>query len=264
MVGYAREGTSMTLAEDMLDAAQDIDRDEPAQAGPERFAALEEALGHHFSDPKILLQALTHRSFSNEQGDGWNYERLEFLGDSVLGLVASHWLYRLHPDQPEGELAKLKGFLVSAPVLSRHGKRIGVGALLRLGVGELRSGGRSKASILADAMEALFGAVYLDGGLDAARGAIEPILERALAERARYQHVDAKTSLQEYAQGRGLGLPVYRLVGESGPDHEKVFTVECALAGQIVGTAEGRSKKLAEQGAAAAALADLDLPEDDP
>lgn len=254
----------MKLVTDTLDAPRDVEQDESDPAGPERFTAVEEALGHRFSDPKLLLQALTHRSFSNEQGDGWNYERLEFLGDSVLGLVASHWLFRLHPDQPEGELAKLKGFLVSAPVLSRHGKRIGVGSLLRLGVGELRSGGRSKASILADAMEALFGAVYLDSGLEAARGTIEPILERALAERARYQHVDAKTSLQEYAQGRGLGLPVYRLIAESGPDHEKVFTVECSLAGQSVGTAEGRSKKLAEQGAAAAALADLDLSEDEP
>ncbi len=254
----------MKLAADTPDTQPDLDLEVPSQAAAERHAAVEEALGHRFSDSQLLLQALTHRSFSSERGDGWNYERLEFLGDSVLGLVASHWLFRLHPDQPEGELAKLKGFLVSAPVLSHHAEQIGLGALLRLGVGELRSGGRSKASILADAVEALFGAVYLDGGLEAARGAIEPILEEALADRARYQHVDAKTSLQEYAQGRGLGLPVYRLVGESGPDHQKVFAVECSLAGETLSAAEGPSKKLAEQGAATAALAELDLPDDEP
>ncbi|MCP4658286.1 MAG: ribonuclease III [bacterium] len=225
---------------------------------------IEAAIGHTFSNRELLRMALTHRSYSNERGEDDNYERLEFLGDAVLGLVSSHWLYERFPDQPEGELAKLKGFVVSAPVLSRHAGAIDVGARLRLGVGEKRSGGRFKASILADAMESIFGAVYLDAGLEAARRVIRPILENALAERSRISHADAKTTLQERVQGLGGGLPIYRLVKETGPDHRKLFTVECRLEGEVAGVAEGGSKKLAEQRAAAAALEKLDLPGDQP
>ncbi len=220
---------------------------------------IEEALGHRFGCHDLLRMALTHRSYSNERGEDDNYERLEFLGDAVLGLVTSHWLYERYPGRPEGELAKLKSFLVSAPVLSQLAEDVGIGALLRLGVGERRSGGHGKASILADAMEAVLGAVYLDAGLEAARGVIVPILESTLDERSRIVHVDAKTLLQEEVQARGWGLPDYRMAGESGPDHRKVFTVECLVESRVVGTAEGRSKKQAEQGAAAAALEELDL-----
>jgi ribonuclease-3 len=232
--------------------------------GNDRDSSLEEVLGYVFTRPELLVKALTHRSYSNERGDEMNYERLEFLGDAVFGLVTSHWLFELYPDQPEGELAKLKGFLVSAPVLAHHADTIDVGERLLLGVGEQRSGGSAKASILADAMEALFGAIYIDGGYEAVRPVIEPILENALQNRSRYRNVDAKTALQEYAQGRKLGLPHYRLTEESGPDHHKLFTVDCCLAGEVVGSAAGHSKKLAEQGAAATALVTLDLAPDEP
>ncbi|NJL28164.1 MAG: ribonuclease III [Thermoanaerobaculia bacterium] len=219
---------------------------------------LEAALGHRFVRRELLEAALTHRSYSNERGEGQNYERLEFLGDSVLGLVAAEWLYARLGDRPEGELAKLKSFLVSTGVLGRHAREIGVGELLRLGVGEDRSGGRQKRSILADAMEALFGAVFVDGGFAAARAVVVPVLEAAAEEHERIAKSDAKTVLQERAQAMGVGLPSYQLVGESGPDHQKRFLVDCWLAGRKIGSAEGSSKKQAEQRAALAALEALD------
>ncbi|RMH15442.1 MAG: ribonuclease III [Acidobacteria bacterium] len=229
--------------------------------------ALEQGLGHAFDDRRLLRLALTHRSYANERGDdaaGTNYERLEFLGDAVLGLVAGQWLYERYPDAPEGHLARRKSYLVSARVLAQYASALGVGPMLRLGVGEERSGGRSKASILADAVEALFGAVYLDGGLEAAQKVIHPFLARAEAESAGGSPGDAKTALQERLQAAGLPLPSYCLVAEEGPDHEKVFTVDCRVGNQRLGTGEGGSKKLAEQRAAAAALAALDLPGDRP
>lgn len=231
----------------------------PAELAPAGVRAIEEALGYRFTRPELLRIAVTHRSYSNERGVDENYERLEFLGDAVLGLVTSHWLFERYPARAEGDLAKLKSFMVSAPALSRLAGEIGLGALLLLGVGERRSGGHAKVSILADAMEAVFGAVYLDGGLAAACAVIHPILERIVKERGRLLHTDAKTVLQEQAQARGWGLPVYRLAAEAGPDHHKSFTVECLIGGELAGRAEGRSKKLAEQRAAAAALAELDL-----
>ncbi len=219
---------------------------------------IEDALDYRFKDPTLLRIALTHRSFSNERGEEHNYERLEFLGDAVLGLAASRWLYDRYPEQPEGLLAGRKSFLVSAPVLARYGESIGLGPELLLGVGEARSGGSTKESILADAVEALFGAVYLDAGLEAAFEIIERLLEDALSVRSR--HADAKTRLQELAQANGGALPKYRVVTESGPDHRKRFTVECSVAGEVTGRAEGRSKKAAEQSAAALVLEQLDLP----
>ncbi len=225
---------------------------------------IEAELGYRFRDSELLRVALTHRSYSNERGEKGNYERLEFLGDAVLGLVASRWLYDRYSEEPEGRLAKDKSFLVSAPVLARFGESIGLGPELRLGVGEARSGGSTKASILADAVEAVFGAVYLDGGLAAAREIIERLLEEALEARSRLVHADAKTRLQELVQARGWSLPEYRVVTETGPDHRKRFTIECSVAGEAAGTAEGRSKKVAEQAAAARALERLDLTGDDP
>jgi ribonuclease-3 len=219
---------------------------------------LETRLGHRFKRPELLTLALTHRSFANEQGDAENYERLEFLGDAVLGLVASEILYRRHPELPEGELSKLKAHAVSKSALAPYAEQIGIGAALRLGVGEERSGGRSKMSLLADSLEALFGAVFLDGGLGPAREVVLPMLQAALAdapgERSRAGSGDSKTRLQELAQGRGWPLPEYRLIGEAGPDHSKVFTVECWVAGAPAGRGEGASKKAAEQRAAADAL----------
>lgn len=223
-----------------------------------RLDDLETALGHHFARRELLEAALTHRSYSNERGEGENYERLEFLGDSVLGLVAAEWLFARLGNRPEGELAKLKSFLVSAGVLGRHAQGLGVGELLKLGVGEDRSGGRQKRSILADAMEALFGAVFVDAGFEAARTVVVPVLEAAAEEHERIAKSDAKTVLQERAQAAGVGLPSYQLVGEAGPDHQKRFLVECWLGGRKIGSAEGGSKKQAEQRAALAALEALD------
>lgn len=217
---------------------------------------LERALDYHFVRPELLLRALTHRSYSNERGLDGNYERLEFLGDAVFGLITSRWLYDRLPELPEGELAKLKSHLVSATVLGAHARAIGLGQVLRLGIGEDRSGGRRKVSILADAMEAIFGAAYLDGGIPAARQVIEPIVLAAY-ETFEAGHSDAKTKLQELAQGARLGLPDYVLVAASGPDHDKLFTVECLIGGELFGRGEGKSKKTAEQVAARAALSRL-------
>lgn len=225
---------------------------------------LEERLGHRFGDPALLELAVTHRSHAYERGSGdpsEHYERLEFLGDAVLAAAAAEWLYRRYPDLPEGDLSQLKGWLVSRPVLARHARRLGLGELLRLGVGEERSGGRDKDSLLADAFEAVLGAIFLDGGFAAARRAVERLLVEAAAERPDDPlRADAKTRLQELAQARGWSLPRYRLVAEEGPEHEKTFTVECSLEGGAAATASGPSKKLAEQRAAAAVLAAVEEP----
>jgi len=219
-------------------------------------------LGHRFRSRELFDLAITHRSFANERGSIAHYERLEFLGDAVLGLIAGEWLYEHRPTLPEGELSRLKSSLVSAAALGRTARSLGLGDLLRLGIGEERSGGRTKASLLADSMEAVFGAVYLDGGMKAARAVIVPIIERALDGRTADTAADSKTALQEAAQGRGWQLPEYRLVAQEGPDHEKVFTVECWVRGERMGTAQGPSKKVAEQRAAAEALERLPPPID--
>ncbi|HSK74976.1 MAG TPA: ribonuclease III [Thermoanaerobaculia bacterium] len=218
---------------------------------------LEKRFGYRFKRSDLLELALTHRSYANEQGVPEHYERLEFLGDAVLGLVAADWLYANHPELPEGELSKLKAQLVSRNTLAKHAEEIELGAALRIGVGEDRSGGRTKSSLLADSMEAIFGAIYLDGGLEAARSAILAMLEGAGTERTQQRVTDAKTQLQEVVQALGWDLPEYRLVGAEGPDHNKVFTVECWVNGEPSGKGEGPSKKMAEQNAAADALARL-------
>ncbi|MFY9822516.1 MAG: ribonuclease III [Thermoanaerobaculia bacterium] len=218
---------------------------------------LEERLGYRFKRLDLLSLALTHRSWANEQGIPEHYERLEFLGDSVLGLISAEWLYSEYPELPEGELSKLKAQLVSRPALARHAEGIGLGPALKIGVGEDRSGGRTKASLLADSMEAVIGALYLDGGLEAARKVVEPMMKTAFAERARKELTDSKTQLQEVSQALGWDLPEYRLTAASGPDHNKVFVVECWLARELAGRGEGPSKKVAEQRAAADALAKL-------
>lgn len=217
---------------------------------------LERELGYRFRDPERLAAALMHRSWANEQGVPEHNERLEFLGDAVLGLITADWLYRTFPELPEGELSRRKAWLVSAPTLARHAGRLGLGARIRLGVGEERSGGRERASILADGMEAVFGAVWLDGQLEAARQVVERFLIAASAE-ALEAEADSKTELQELVQGRSWGLPEYAIVDERGPDHDKSFVCEVRVRGEVAGTGEGRSKKEAQQRAAAAALAAL-------
>lgn len=219
--------------------------------------SLEKRLGHRFKRLDLLELALTHRSFANEQGVPEHYERLEFLGDAVLGLVTANWLYERHPELPEGELSKLKAQLVSKTSLANWAEQLELGPELKIGVGEERSGGRTKANLLADSMEAVFGAIYLDEGLDAARSAILPMLQDGEEEKAKLLATDSKTHLQEVTQALGWSLPDYRLVGSAGPDHSKTFTVECWLEGQCAGRGEGPSKKVAEQKAAADALEHL-------
>jgi ribonuclease-3 len=220
----------------------------------------ERRLGHRFRRPDLLELALTHRSYANERGGDEHYERLEYLGDAVLGMVTAEWLYRSQPELPEGELSRLKAQLVSRGALARHAEAIDLGAALRLGVGEERSGGRTKPSLLADSLEAVFGAVYLDAGLPAAARVIHlmlaPMLE-AGEGRSQLLGADAKTRLQEIAQARGWELPQYRHTGATGPDHSRLYRVECWLAGRPAGAGEGSTKKLAEQRAAADALAKL-------
>jgi ribonuclease-3 len=218
----------------------------------------EERLGHRFKRPDLLALALTHRSYANEQGLPGNSERLEFLGDAVLGVLTAEWLFERHPELPEGELSKAKSVLVSERSLADHALSVGLGEALLLGVGEERSGGRQKPSLLADALEAVFGAVWLDGGVEAARQAVRRFLEGAGAVPGAAKDGDAKTRLQELLQSRGRERPAYRVVAAEGPDHQKRFEVECVVQEKVLGRGGGRSKKAAEQQAAAAALAELE------
>lgn len=225
-----------------------------AQVPPAERERLEAALGHRFADELLLVEALTHRSFANERGLEIHNERLEFLGDAVLGMVAVEWLFRLHPERPEGELARAKSALVSAAPLAGYAERLDLGSAVRLGTNEARTGGRGRASVLADLVEALFGAVHLDGGIDASRRVVERYLEWAQGE-VDWQQRDAKTELQERLQGGARPLPDYAIVAESGPDHDKRFTCEVSVEGELLGSGEGRTKREAQQHAAAAALA---------
>ncbi|MEX1006243.1 MAG: ribonuclease III [Acidimicrobiia bacterium] len=213
-------------------------------------ARLQLALGWNFHDQSLLELALTHRSYCAERGIDESNERLEFLGDSVLGFVVTTFVYEMYPQLPEGELAKLRAVVVSSETLARLANDIDLGAALRLGKGEDASGGRAKSSILADAMEAVIAAVYLDGGLDAARHVILGALEGAIQEQAAGPGGgDHKTRLQELAAQFLDQLPRYQ-VRHEGPDHSKRFFASVLLRGETYGTGEGRSKKSAEQAAA--------------
>jgi ribonuclease-3 len=204
-------------------------------------------------DPALLERALTHRSFAYENGGLPTNERLEFLGDSVLGLVITDALYRRHPNEAEGQLAKLRASVVNMKALADVARGLHLGPHLRLGRGEEATGGRDKSSILADTLEALIGAVYLDCGIDQTRELLhrlfDPLLLGAVALGA---GLDWKTSLQELTASGTLGVPEY-LVQESGPDHAKTFRAVVRVAGRDYGAGEGRSKKEAEQQAAEAA-----------
>lgn len=190
---------------------------------------------------------MTHRSYAYEHGNIPNNERLEFLGDSVLGLVVTDALFTTHPDLPEGQLAKLRAAVVSAKALAEVARTLGVGDHIRLGRGEEATGGRNKASILSDTVEALLGAVYVQFGIERASEVIHRVFDPVLAAAAQLgAGLDWKTSLQEIASNTGHGVPRYILVG-TGPDHDKSFTAEVAVGEQIYGGGFGRSKKEAEQ-----------------
>jgi ribonuclease-3 len=211
---------------------------------------LREALGDPQLDPELLERALTHRSYAYENGGLPTNERLEFLGDSVLGVVVTDTLYRTHPDLSEGRLAKLRAAVVNARALAEVGRGIGLGRHIRLGRGEETTGGRDKASILSDTVEAVIGAVYLSGGFEAAHAVVhrlfDPIMQAAAGLGA---GLDWKTSLQELAAEHSLGVPEY-VIEDQGPDHEKVFTARVQVGDRLYGRGTGRSKKEAEQQAA--------------
>ncbi|GIL31241.1 ribonuclease III [Actinocatenispora comari] len=217
------------------------------------------ALGVELS-PQLLERALTHRSYAYEHGGLPTNERLEFLGDAVLGLVVTDALYRTHPDLPEGQLAKLRASVVNMRALAEVARGLGphgLGAYVRLGKGEETTGGRDKASILADTTEALLGAVYLEHGTDVASVLVHKLFDPLMADASRRgAGLDWKTSLQELTANQNLGVPEYE-VAEDGPDHAKTFTAWAVVAGERFGSGNGRSKKEAEQRAAEQAWQDL-------
>ncbi len=209
---------------------------------------LQEILGHRFGDDDLALQALTHRSTAAGRL-GHGYERLEFLGDRVLGIVVAHMLYDRFPDEPEGKLSVRQASLVRKETLAEVARELRLGDFIILSAGEDESGTRESPTVLADVTEALIGALYLDGGLDAAAG----FIRRHWHDRMQAQTIpprDAKTRLQEWALGRGLPLPSYRMVSQEGPAHEPEITVELTVKGQDAVLAKGGSKRAAQQQAA--------------
>jgi len=219
--------------------------------------AFQHRLEYQFRQRRLLVAALTHKSYLNEArgSEETDNERLEFLGDAVLDLVVSEYLVHAFPDAAEGELSKLRSRLVSGKTLSRVAKRIGLGDLLRLGRGETKTQGHSKPSILADALEAVFAAVYLDGGHEAAARCVKATFSEELAFCDQtLAKGDYKTDLQELCQREFEMLPHYRTIRETGPDHEKMFEVEILIRGDHYGVGVGKSKKEAEQLAAKQAL----------
>ena len=255
-------------SEDALRAQRVIDshRDERAHGdlSGAAFAPLEAAIGYRFRDRGLLEHALTHRSRVHEDASGgvFDNESLEFLGDSILGFVIADMLFREFPQHNEGQKSKLRASIVSATSLARLGEKIDLGSFLILGRGEEKTGGRRKQALIADSYEALIAAVYLDGGLEPARGFIERQF-RDLIAAARRQGAgaafteDYKSALQEWLQSHDRGLPVYRLMAEIGPAHRRRFEVEVLVAGEPLARAQGRSKKEAAQSAAKAALESL-------
>jgi ribonuclease-3 len=217
-------------------------------------------LGLRIADPALLRQALIHTSYANERKCGHldHNQRLEFLGDAVLDLVVSEHLFRRFPGLPEGELTKARASIVCEATLARRAKELGIGRHLLLGRGEAASGGRERDSILADAFEAIIGAVYIDGGFAAASACVHNMLAGELETLAGGEFGrDHKTLLQEIAQRGGEGRISYEVTGESGPDHSKTFTVDVSVNDVILGTGSGRSKKEAEQNAARLAVEKL-------
>ncbi len=224
-----------------------------ASGGDDRPVELEDRLGYSFSDPALLVQALKHRSYVyTVDGEGIeSNERLEFLGDAVLDLVVTEYLYRRFQRKREGDLTQIKSLLVSKVVLAEKGRELGLGQYLYLSNEEALAGGRSRTSIVGDAVEAVLGAIYLDGGLEAVQ---EFVLRRLLSSVEEIvnngDYLNFKSILLEYTQAEGRGHPRYLVDSEEGPDHQKVFTVEVLIEGDRMGLGRGRSKKEAQQMAA--------------
>lgn len=222
------------------------------------LSELEKGLGYVFTDRSLLENALTHSSYANENRERGirDNERLEFLGDAILGFVVAEYLYRNFPGHPEGELTRVRADLVCETNLARQAATIRLGEFLRLGHGEEQGGGRKRASIVSDAMESVIAAAYMDGGFAAAKGIIDRLILRDVSM-TRPHNYDYKTALQELVQRKKDQLLQYELTGECGPDHDKQFTVEVRLNGRAVGAGVGSSKKRAEQAAAEDAIARL-------
>ena len=219
----------------------------------EKIKELEEKIGYEFKKKELIWQALTHSSFSNEQkiNKYKNYERLEFLGDAVLELLSSQFFFETYPDMPEGEMTKLRSSMVCELALAYCARDISLGDYLLLGKGEEITGGRTRDSIISDVMEAVIGALYLDGGLSEADAFVKKYILSDLESKQLFY--DSKTILQEEVQRDGQSL-TYELVSETGPDHDKVFMGEARIDGQTVGKGQGRNKKSAQQQAAYQAL----------
>lgn len=215
----------------------------------EELKELEKKIGYEFSNRKLLGQAVTHSSFSNEQkiNKYKNYERLEFLGDAVLELLSSRFFFETYPDMSEGEMTRLRSSMVCEPALAFCARDLDLGKYILLGKGEEATGGRKRDSIISDVMEAVIGAIYLDGGLLEADKFVRKFILSDLENKQLFY--DSKTLLQEQVQKEGRTL-TYELVSESGPDHEKVFVVEAVIDGKTVGRGQGRNKKTAQQQAA--------------
>ena len=219
---------------------------------------LEAAIGYKFQNIQLLQNALTHSSYANERWHNslLSNERLEFLGDSVLGMLVAEYLYHNFPNRPEGELTRMRADMVCEQTLAAAANRIGIGDHLLLGHGEEQGGGRKRNSILADAMESVIAACFLDGGIEAALKIVQQYILVEVPVN-RLHNVDYKTRLQELVQQKKNQVLSYKLVGQSGPDHDKKFDVEVALNGQTVGVGSGSSKKRAEQDAACQAIRKL-------
>ena len=255
----------IAVADEAADDARRIIESHRADVGTrvvrlrDEFEELERRVGYRFRDRGLLEHALTHKSRAAEDASGGvaDNESLEFLGDAVLGLVVADSLFRKFPDYNEGQKSKIKASVVSTQSLARHAEQLRLGEHLLLGRGEEKTGGRFKQALLADGYEALIAAVYLDGGLEAAAAFLDRELNDAIEAGAVETVVgqDYKSALQERLQALGRSLPQYRVAGEAGPDHRKVFTIEVVVAGETLGTASGKAKKEAEQEAARLALA---------
>ena len=216
---------------------------------------LEEAIGYRFQNISLLQNALTHSSYANERWHNslLSNERLEFLGDSVLGMLVAEYLFRSFPNRPEGELTRMRADMVCEKTLAAAANRIGIGNHLLLGHGEEQGGGRSRDSILADAMESVIAACFLDGGIQAALQVVKTFIFVEVPV-TKLHNADYKTQLQELVQQKKNQVLSYALVGQSGPDHDKRFDVEVSLNDRVVGKGSGSSKKRAEQAAAKAAI----------
>ncbi len=215
---------------------------------------LAERIGYQFHDISLLKQAVTHSSFTNEQkiNKSGDYERLEFLGDAVLELVSSEFLFHEHPEVPEGELTKMRAAMVCEPSLAFCARDLELGKFIRLGKGEENTGGRERDSIISDVMEAVTGAIYLDGGMEPAQAFINRFILSDLEDKQLFY--DSKSNLQELIQGKLKKEFRYELLEESGPEHDKTFRVSVQMEGEVLGEGAGRTKKAAEQQAAYQAL----------